>query len=289
MMFVARESLLGAVIMMTLSLGLWGCGAESSGPDETEGPAVMAPSQPETGSGAQAPIEPAGGDDPLGSEETTNETPPATEETESEEPTSELDQTSDARPDGEVSLLILPLTIVMLTSDVPQLNSTYNDVELTEMVEEVNEIWSQAQIRFEVRDILRSPAQGESDFQRLLDSGGRDPRVLRQIYDPVVLPDSGWSMVLLEHMGAMPPGVYFCDRQVLVSARHFGRNNRVIPPNVIAHELGHALGLEHACGQGENLMCADGQSPTLLWEEQREAARDQAMTGAPARCRGDGR
>jgi hypothetical protein len=198
------------------------------------------------------------------------------------------EMTPDEPGDGQIDEeLVLALDVLLLSSETePALNSTYSQDELTAMVAAVNDIWVQAGIRFDLRRVTALPARGEEAFRELRNSGERNARVLRELYDLSDRAADGWTLVLIEDMGALPPGVYFCDQQILFSGRVFGRNQRVIPPNVIAHELGHALGLEHACGQGENLMCADGQSPTLLWDEQIQTARGQADTGAAFRCQG---
>ena len=188
-------------------------------------------------------------------------------------------------PSNNSEVLVLPLSVYALTSDTTTaLDNGHTDAELHAMIGQVNQIWAQANIRFDLQVIQRLPAQGEDAFAELMDQGGRDAQVLRGLFDRSQLPSEGWSMVLVDDMGAMAPGVYFCDQQVLVSGRVFGRQSRQVPANVIAHELGHALGLDHACGEGENLMCADGMQPTLLWAQQISESRTQAMTGSAHRC-----
>jgi hypothetical protein len=168
---------------------------------------------------------------------------------------------------------------------VPELNSSLSDEEVHARFEVVNEIWSQAGIRFEVESIRRTPAGGEESYAGLMASGARQAgSVLGELYEEAETLEGAFNVVVLEDFGAMPPGVYNCRSGVLVIGRYFGTGHREAPANVLAHELGHALSLEHLCGMGRNLMCADGSSPRALLEEQIEAAVAQATLGTPFYC-----
>ncbi len=213
------------------------------------------------------------------------------------DPTSldEHDASSDAAPEppdndpvssAADGLLVATVRVHALRSELSDaLNSSLSDDEIRDRFAEVNRIWERANIRFDIESIQRPPAQQEAAFEDLIASGAKKAgSLLGQLYPPSNLLSDGWNLVLLEDFGAMPPGVYSCNTKVVIAARYFGPNHHEAPATVLAHEFGHSLSLPHLCGQGENLMCADGMQPEKLFDEQVDAAREQLKLQHPAHC-----
>ena len=63
---------------------------------------------------------------------------------------------------SEVELLLLPVRVHLLTSGTtPELNSTLTGDEIRQVFVEVNAVWQQAGIRWDVESVLREQAQNE--------------------------------------------------------------------------------------------------------------------------------
>ena len=192
----------------------------------------------------------------------------------------------DESPDQ--NLIKVPVSIIVVQSEsVEELNSSFDTDTLHENFKEINEIWNQANVKFEITEISSVEAINEDQFLSAL----QNPRArlagpIKQVVPPSMLVKDTWTLILIEDLGQNPPGVYSCNDGVLISARYFGQQSREVPVNVWAHELGHSLGLPHLCNEGSNLMCADGMQPTALFPEQITTARAQAASGSPSSCNG---
>ena len=192
-------------------------------------------------------------------------------------------------PEGnhfEQANLTVNVRMVLLQSDhVDSLHCTLTDEELQSRYDEINAIWSQANIQFNFEPALRITAQNQDQYLQVLQHGNLPLMpAIKNTIPQGTFNHGTWKMVLIEDLGNNPPGVYSCHEGLLISSQYFGHQDNIVPATVWAHELGHSLGLPHLCGQGENLMCADGTQPDVLFEHQIETARAQATTASPSSC-----
>jgi hypothetical protein len=186
----------------------------------------------------------------------------------------------------EMAQITVNVHMVLLQSDhAESLHCTLTDEELQSRYDEINAIWAQANIQFQFEPAIRIAAQNQGQYLQALQSENMPLMpAIKNTIPPATFNESTWKMVLVEDLGNNPPGVYSCNEGLLISSQYFGHQDNIVPATVWAHELGHSLGLPHLCGQGENLMCADGTQPEVLFEEQIEIARAQATTGSPHDC-----
>jgi len=183
----------------------------------------------------------------------------------------------------------LAVRVHLVQSDqLDELNVRLSDAEVTELMTAVNERWAQAGIIWSLESIVREDARNESLFRSAL----TDPNAsLLSVLTSVLTPDNVrpdiWNVFLIRDFAGGLGGVYLPIEKVVVSAEIDPSGQRNIEggmSRILAHELGHSLGLLHvSCvGQG-NLMavgCALG-TRTLLDATQITRARLQAETGKP--------
>lgn len=209
---------------------------------------------------------------------------------------------------SEAELLVLPVRVHMLTSGTaPELNSTLTEDEIRRVFVEVNAVWQQAGIRWDVESVLREPAQNEEAFPAARETGrsgrGRFRSILLQVCPDDQWLRGAWNVCVIREFPVPAGGVFFPERRQVLWSELNPRGQ--MHPTILAHELGHSLCLRHDSGSPNNLMRggpAQGQrraagggaargaaSPTPrdpstateLTAAQIATARAQAATGSP--------
>jgi hypothetical protein len=157
-----------------------------------------------------------------------------------------------------------------------------------QLIRDANEIWRQADIRWNIESIVREQAGDPTEYERVVLGQVPDPTsvLLALVPDAGVLED-GWNVYFVQELG-VAPGIYVttADRQALFvqEAPPLGEDASVAGPRILAHELGHSLSLAHvACSLAGNMMapgCPSGIR-TLLSPGQINQVRQKARIGRP--------
>lgn len=191
-------------------------------------------------------------------------------------------------PPTSVETLRLPVRMHLLTSRLAPIQSTFDNGEVTVLLERVNEIWRQAGIEWQIETIRREFAQSEDEVERVLLAGRPfSTAVIAAILPEDRLFDEGWDAFLFHDLASTgsAPGVYLAFMPAAVSSEvdPAGLND---PGRILAHELGHSLTLLHVeCTAAGNLMapgCNSGDRVRLT-AQQIDQAREHAKTRRPAR------
>jgi hypothetical protein len=160
--------------------------------------------------------------------------------------------------------------------------------EVRALLDRVNEVWSQADIMWEIEAIMREFAQSEDEVEQVLLAGRPfSTAVITAILPKDRLFQEGWDAFVLHDLASTgaAPGVYLAVIPAAVSSEvdPAGVND---PGRILAHELGHSLTLLHVeCTAVGNLMApgCDSGDRTRLSAEQIDQARHHAKTRRPAR------
>jgi len=194
------------------------------------------------------------------------------------------DEVTDA-PEASAFILV-PVHVFVLRSDtVPALSASPSlAAQVPRLIAKANRIWAAAGVSLELASV--TPAAAES--------AAFDPAVARPPVDSLRLAIPAWTrqttgfrVYVVHDFDAN--GVYFGGQNDAV-VRETAHSRRVedgideAVPRVIAHEIGHGLGLEHV--RTETHLMSGGYTGTRLGRREVDTARARAQTVPGARVVG---
>ncbi len=174
----------------------------------------------------------------------------------------------------------LPVRIYLMSFDeAPQLNSTYNTAYLRKMLREVNKIWHQARITWVAEKVIRINKTKE-EFEGVANNETRGSFRAKMVnLSPSLTEKKLWQVVIIRKFPIPASGVYLPEKKTIF----YGELNKNGEEHflILAHELGHSLGLKHTQDKN-NLMAGRGKNPNTsfnLNDRQISQTRTQAIIG----------
>jgi len=186
-------------------------------------------------------------------------------------------------------LIELDVRVFLLESSKSEnITAKLNSVEIEELFEEVNEVWSQANIQWNITLISTEEAQNAELFELMMNNEfPRSMALLRSIIPRDKLTSDTWDVFLIHDFGGGIGGVYFPDLAAVLQPEVDPLGGIALEGGlvrILAHELGHSLGLPHVpCTLTGNLMapgCFQGNQARIS-ETQIENTRKQAASNRP--------
>jgi hypothetical protein len=182
-------------------------------------------------------------------------------------------------PDYE-QFLVIPLRIhVLRAPDVPEIHCALSDADLVRILGKMNPIWHKAGIHWGLESIVREPAEQLDRYRLSRGLNGVAPlNSFRLILPEASRRYDGVHVYYIHHFSVN--GVYMGDDYALVQetarlrAVEGGIDEPI--PRVTAHELGHALALQHR--QDQVNLLASGTTGTLLNQAEVDIAREKARS-----------
>jgi hypothetical protein len=190
----------------------------------------------------------------------------------------------------------MPVRVHLLASPVDALSTRLGAPDIAPIFDEVNEIWSQACIRFVVGDIVSETVPGSAGavFETAVSTGDKEEvaKALAKVVPKQAMLERGVDVFVVKSFGIGALGRYFenLDSVVWADTRPDGKRTA---SSILAHEFGHSMSLQHYEGASAetNLMQAGAppgdagavvKDPNLarkLEAAQIAAARAQAAKG----------
>ena len=195
---------------------------------------------------------------------------------------------SDEPTDGDFDSTILRMRVHLLQSDFSPLNTTLTEDDVRTIITGVNDVWQQAGVSWEIESIVSNDALNAAVYESILlrDLPATGPRIA-SILPSASISEGRWDVFYLMDLGGLAGGVYLAPLTSVVVAELDPNGQRDLTGSVariLAHELGHSLGLQHVpCAPEGNLMAPGCQAGdrTRLTSGQIDVALSQAATGRP--------
>ena len=173
------------------------------------------------------------------------------------------------------------------TASEPRLNCSMSDDDIREQMKAVNETWKQASIIWSIESIQNMTPQMPEAFALALSQNREKiaPALIANTQRENLLAN-GFNVVIAEDFEKTIGGVFIPKPDGVVYFATRGPKG-LQTPAVLAHELGHALGLPHTIFEkNNNLMmgAGSGRIPTRIkpiTDSQATIARTYAMQGRP--------
>jgi len=184
--------------------------------------------------------------------------------------------------------ITLPVRIHRFRSATePRLNCSMSDDDIREQMKAVNETWKQASIIWSIESIQNMTPQMPEAFALALSQNREKiaPALIANTQRENLLAN-GFNIVIAENFEKTIGGVFIPKPDGVVYFATRGPKG-LQTPAVLAHELGHALGLPHTIFEkNNNLMmgAGSGRIPTRIkpiTDSQATIARTYAVQGRP--------